>query len=861
MAYQFRSDVVCITADGVKRLDRECVEVLQLGTKAYGLLEVPKTWVPDFFVVSANVEPTLEQIFEAAASAGLAPDASVYVRSSGSLEGVEDRGSLVSRPTNLSDVVQVISSLRSEEGTEREHSRQHVHYIVQRHVRTVAKGHLSNERRVSNKARDWLGEIEPAQGVPGQAGAVAVRQWRSKGRTSSQILCNLRANVFRALREVAGFAGVNRCHVEWVWDGQVIWIVQWEPAGRSKGIRPKTLVSKPMTLSPSDVAGLRCFREADSDDYKNYKKLSNAKLYKDFGYVLPSFFILDDQEIIETIKRDRCIPQDLALDLEVLCRAPLVLRTDGLNIPLESREMLPRSHELRDADSACNWLRDEFIEKLGSLDPSAGKLALVGHHFVPAISSAWALADPATRRVRIEALWGIPEGIYYFPHDVFDVDTNGGIGDRSSFRSSSIIDRRIRYKDQFIAPEENGSWVVHEVAPPDDWLTSVSKDDWIKEVAHVTRLVAGKLQRPVVVMWFIGLTGTGSVSGVLPWYHDHWDLQLDAGQGLGKAARLGLSYVIGVEDDLRSLIENVEQGSGVTRIEVIPKDGRIVRDKQFIELLASIVKERNYVVCLRGGFLSHVYYTLKRSGCDVICEEEFATTADRLEFNKLVRDLIPKRIESGGESVQIARVQGDVHLQGLRQKLVEEALEASDTRDTDSMKEELADLLEVVSAIEALLGIDRSEIERVRRSKLKKRGGFSGGVVLLETQSSPPMMSQGLLGEIPFGGMEAVPLLPKMPEPVRVVNVDRRDVDGSTERMLTFGFPMYQSAYNFERPVLELESRTGEMHRFRFEAEVLRRGGELRIRFALVNAPLQLGLFDQQPLTPASDEDRADMAT
>ena len=39
------------------------------------------------------------------------------------------------------------------------------------------------------------------------------------------------------------------------------------------------------------------------------------------------------------------------------------------------------------------------------------------------MASAWAGAEPGKRWVRIEALWGIPESLYWHSHDTFEVDT------------------------------------------------------------------------------------------------------------------------------------------------------------------------------------------------------------------------------------------------------------------------------------------------------------------------------------------------------------------------------------------------------------------------------------------------------
>src|SRR3546814_13450234 len=84
--------------------------------------------------------------------------------------------------------------------------------------------------------------------------------------------------------------------------------------------------------------------------------------------------------------------------------------------------MLPRSDELRSLEAAVEWLKGPFRQSMQSLE-AATDIVLIGHHFIPAAASAWCQAKPDERRVRVESLWGIPDGIYYYAHDVYDVDT------------------------------------------------------------------------------------------------------------------------------------------------------------------------------------------------------------------------------------------------------------------------------------------------------------------------------------------------------------------------------------------------------------------------------------------------------
>src|SRR3546814_14622987 len=69
---------------------------------------IPQPWVPDFFVVSADKAPTVSAILAAGRTVGIQNLSNVYVRSSGTLEGIEERGSLESRTCALVDVPELV---------------------------------------------------------------------------------------------------------------------------------------------------------------------------------------------------------------------------------------------------------------------------------------------------------------------------------------------------------------------------------------------------------------------------------------------------------------------------------------------------------------------------------------------------------------------------------------------------------------------------------------------------------------------------------------------------------------------------------------------------------------------------------
>lgn len=88
---------------------------------------------------------------------------------------------------------------------------------------------------------------------------------------------------------------------------------------------------------------------------------------------------------------------------------------------------------------------------------------------------------------------------------------------------------------------------------------------------------------------------------------------------------------------------------------------------------------------------------------------------------------MPDIIRQSGREPDIDRVSGDWLKLALKDKLVEEACEL---RVSENIYEELADVLEVVDAIVEYYEIDRPGLEKAKKEKLDRAGGFKEGYVL-----------------------------------------------------------------------------------------------------------------------------------
>ena len=97
-----------------------------------------------------------------------------------------------------------------------------------------------------------------------------------------------------------------------------------------------------------------------------------------------------------------------------------------------------------------------------------------------------------------------------------------------------------------------------------------------------------------------------------------------------------------------------------------------------------------------------------------------------IRYHKLVRDRIPEIIEGAGKTCTWSVLSEEDYLKLLDEKLNEELAEYQESK---SM-EELADLMEVIRAVAAARGSSIEEVERIRKEKAEKRGGFEKRILL-----------------------------------------------------------------------------------------------------------------------------------
>lgn len=101
--------------------------------------------------------------------------------------------------------------------------------------------------------------------------------------------------------------------------------------------------------------------------------------------------------------------------------------------------------------------------------------------------------------------------------------------------------------------------------------------------------------------------------------------------------------------------------------------------------------------------------------------------ARRFKIGNLVRDKMPERIQNLGGNVTSRFLTPEDHLYHLKSKLKEEAEEVCKATTPKELKEEIADVLEVLHALAKKHGLRFEHIENTRLQKRQERGGFKRG--------------------------------------------------------------------------------------------------------------------------------------
>ncbi len=852
------ANAIWVTPSGVASYGPHSELPANFGAKARGLLWLPSAWVPPFFTVSPEIysryyaahvadrAALLAELSERFASAcalvGLPPESHVLLRSNAVRETIAERGRYASAQTRAhqiaSALVTLYESIRAASPSEP------VGVIVQRYIAPVTKGHLSNERRVADEYRDALIEFEDTSGTITER-RISFRRWRSARQTDEGALaCHLPEDLPSVLRNILALAAqrAKRVHFEWVWDGHFVHVVQADLAEEQiTGTSPETTLRAHPQVE-IDEKSLLQFSAIRAGHVNSVGKMRNHSIYAASDFWQPTFFQLCDSETIGKILRGE---RDGALesDLRALTVMPLVIRTSYLG---GTRVLLPRSHQLGSVEQAMAWLYGDFTRMVREKDIAPTELSLLAHHYIPAKVAAFSTGSAERLEVYVESLWGIPEGLYYYPFDSYTVRTVGAnpkaLTEKDAQRFEVV--KKPRFKSHFVAPDLAGQFVRYSLGQPWDWKRTIEDDSLLRRMALFTRVLAKDEGHPISIMWFVSCSTPQGPIDLVPWYHER-----------SAESRSETTYRRNARDEVIKIstqgdLEKFEGRPLKLRtdnsrmlVELSPADDQAIRNESFASKVGAAAKRHDAVVILNGASLSHIYYVLTRTGAEIVVRNLHDIPTRREMHEKLVRDKIPEKVAAGGETARVANLNREETIAALRIKLVEEAFEVRDAS-KDTLVEELADVSEVLRALTDAAGYSMAEVEEVRKKKERGRGGFQEGRVLISTDSSrEPTLDPSLLSK-PSDDAGRVVIADKAPplERVRPGAADVRDTADFVEFVQSGTVSLTHAEWTIEGQRRTLLPQAFDAHYLTWTVDGQRDGATLKLRVKVRVGSSQLEL-------------------
>lgn len=703
--------------------DPALADTARFGAKAAGLAQLDPAWTPPFIALAVGLHAALDSdqdLKRALASTlhkmGSCADG-VLVRSSAVDEGLHRRGTLESDRCahNVDEVSEVMCRIAEDTPV---NERSQLAFVIQRWIPEAAIGHLSNERRASRDKRSWLCEAE----LPPVSAQDRTFRFRvdSDAPSSSELSCPSFDELAKSLRGIAKVLSGqgNRVHLEWIWDGERVWIVQCDHDETRRAPAPGV----DWTRSPGPPIGedLSFFRMVDSenDTQGAFPKVNHVRIFKECGLPHGDIRVLADADVIKGLASGKISPE-LLPDLRALAAAPLVIRTDfksATDKPVVLSRRTDTCLTLEALESFLTRTAKEVLEE----KHDASQIAFLAHRFLRARAGAFSYAQPGNDRVHIDATWGFPDSLLFHPHDSYRVDV-----------ANTEVTRYLRCKTDYIDIDSSGKWRSRSAGRPWDWKPTLT-DAQAVSIAKMSLRLAEHLGKRVEIMFLIS-EEPNDVS-ILPWFFTSDELRISQVQA-APGFYVGEKVLIRHEDDLTRLESKLSSEPTPAKIALtLRPDFGLLRSRPFIQNIAELAKRWSLPIELEGSQSSHAYYLLESGGAGIRCVNPWTEPERRQSFGKLVRDLVPVKIERHGEHAVVYHADRNHLISLVKDKLVEEALEYYWESDKERSVEELADLLELLKTAAKAHEVSFDMVEQAAAKKRDERGGFEAGVVLVETR-------------------------------------------------------------------------------------------------------------------------------
>ncbi|MFC1911256.1 nucleoside triphosphate pyrophosphohydrolase [Chloroflexota bacterium] len=743
-----------------------------VGQKAKNLSTLPICWVPEYFVISSilyerweekgNISDLLSreeysELNTSLKSLGHSGECQMIVRSSAADEGLKQRGTYLSNEIRQPDSQKILVGINSifsqaSQNTSKTPEGIKLAVIVQELKEIIHLGHLSNERRVARRIQDWVYEF-----AAGNVGNFAIKSHYANADPKSTLKASNRKELIRALRNIATYFDdlQQRRHLEWVWDGSQVWLVQGDfdidilSTDPRKFLRPNFPVQHDYRFQI-----LKHWSNADS---KRWSKIENQVHFKEAGLPTYPLWVLEDQSTLSEIGKNN-FPTQITSEISRLARYPIVVRmdTNKQNEDIEENLDLPRSNTLNSGEKIHDFILTKTKGFLSHCSPR--DFCFILHQYVPSKSSAFSLSLKDNPRVSIDSLWGIADGLQYFSHDSFEYDTSIG----------ALVRDDPGYKQEYLAPDHTGDWKFVYSGKPWDWGPSLNTEE-IRSISKGAVALSKLLKKNLVIMWFVGIPKSTNMPNAIPWWYTEIQDIPEMVSPSDKSVFNRRIIQISTQPDLTEL-ESLHNQRDST-IKLIPRP-ELLREKEFINRIIQISKARDLTIEMGGSPLCHAYYQLRRAGVKVSCEDRlyrkskiFRTkTLKPKKFDKLVRDKIPQIITNHGEQVSTLKVEDRELVKALKEKVIEESYELFWSDNEISAREELSDLYEVIMTLARLYHISPAMIQTSANKKRKAKGAFEDGTYLLQTIENPLTIVEDRQVLIPASQLGFIPKPRNIPE-------------------------------------------------------------------------------------------------
>jgi predicted house-cleaning noncanonical NTP pyrophosphatase (MazG superfamily) len=697
------------------------------GPKGALLLALPRAWVPEFVLYSADAVDDMlanpirlqAEVAGSTALRLLLPGRSVIVRSSVVDESIWERGSFLSVPLLNIQVDTIFEQLRDAIQRVKESAEgRKVAIVLQEYVKPQFSGEFGNLLRVSKTRDHWQVSSVSSSGV------------ETEGRLNSQrdisaddlhdLARYIRPSDPRSFGSIA--AWINsvllqqtqcRVNLEWVFGSQGFFIVQIDEETEDfLGINPFQVR---LPTVHSSGAGSGVFIKSPTPELKlAWDKLAVLEeLWTANEGNIPLLFAVQPIDIAG-VQCDS--PSRLADDFKNTVGPDKIIIRTSIRRGAEKLTNLPKSEGLTPPEAA-QWCIEQSKRLQLEKGLSITDFCFVTHRLIPARASAWALARPDSPEVEIHVNWGFADALQYYPYDIIDVHV-----------PTKNISYTPQYKSHCILPKSDGTWqtsrVKNEVARSQ--CASIAE---AREIAERSLEIARRLKKPFHIMWFVGCVTENGETFHVPWY---WTLADDEQPNPDRPSLR--SVLIRSREDLAQ-VKSKALPHGTFALELAPVDVNLMRDNKFLEEVGAESKALNAPIVLRGSTLAHAYYQLQKAGCTVIPSSARQTKRTRsiAPMGKLVRDKVPAKIKRSEETAWTQEMPNQQVVSFLVGKLVEELLEFRRAQDGRERREELADALEVLLALVKRTGLSIDDVSKEADKKRAKAGGFDQGLILFET--------------------------------------------------------------------------------------------------------------------------------